>query len=387
MRNRFPNPLGSAALILAGLVAMPTAFAQTFTLIHAFAGGADGASPLGNLLLNEGTLFGTTSGGGAHNAGTVFKVNTTTKAVTVLHSFAGGRTDGAAPFSGLILDAANNLYGTTFGGGAHFFGTVFKLSAGTGLTLLHSFAGPFSEGEGPAGTLVMDHAGDIYGTTYTGGDTQGWGTVFEITAAGVYKTGQSFSPGGALPRAGLLLENGNLYGTTYGGGAHYYGGTVFQAGVATALYTFTGGPDGAQPAASLISDGEGNLYGTTSAGGNGTLGVGNGVVFKLNLTTTIETVLYTFHGPDGSAPMGALVRDSEGNLYGTTQLGGAFGYGTVFMLNTLGDLFTLHSFTGGNDGASPFAGLVLDGTGNLWGVTTNGGSSGYGTLFEITPAK
>jgi uncharacterized repeat protein (TIGR03803 family) len=387
MSNRFPNPLGSAALILAGLVAMPTARAQTFTLIHTFAGGADGASPLGNLLLNEGTLFGTTSGGGTHNAGTVFKVNTTTHAVTVLHSFAGGRTDGAAPFSGLILDASNNLYGTTFGGGAHFFGTVFKLSAGSGLTVLHSFAGPFSEGEGPAGTLVMDHAGDIYGTTYTGGNTQGWGTVFEITAGGAYKTGQSFSPGGALPRAGLLLENGNLYGTTYGGGAHYYGGTVFQAGVASALYTFSGGPDGAQPAASLISDGEGNLYGTTSAGGNGTLGVGNGVVFKLNLLSAIETVLYTFHGSDGSAPMGALVRDSEGNLYGTTQLGGAFGSGTVFMLNTLGDLSTLHSFTGGNDGASPFAGLVLDGTGNLWGVTTNGGSAGYGTLFEITPAN
>jgi uncharacterized repeat protein (TIGR03803 family) len=394
MRNRIPNKLGGAALVLAALVALQPAQAQAgqgqnFNVIYTFTGGADGARPLGNLLLNQGILYGTTSGGGAHNAGTVFQVDATTHVETVLHAFAGGRADGAAPFAGLIRDSAGNLYGATFGGGAHFVGTVFEMPVGGGFTLLHSFQGPLSEGECPAGTLVMDHAGNLFGTTYTGGNTTGWGTVFEIAAGNVYKTGQSFSPDGALPRAGLFLENGILYGTTYGGGARYYGGTVFQVGVTTALYTFTGGADGAQPTASLIGDSQGNLYGTASAGGSASLGNGNGVVFELNLSTGQETVLHTFTGPDGSTPTGALVRDSQGNLYGTTMLGGASGFGTVFKLDTSGILTTLHGFTGLADGGNPFAGLVLDTLGNLWGVTSAGGSAaapgGNGTVFEIIP--
>jgi len=382
MRNRIPSKLGGAVSILAALATMQPAPAQTFRVIYTFTGGADGATPFGDLLLNQGVLYGTTSGGGAHNAGTVFKVDTNGE--TVLHSFAGGRVDGATPVSGLTRDTSGNLYGTTYGGGAHFSGTVFKLSAASGYTLLHSFLGPLTEGSGPAGDLAIDHAGNLYGTTYTGGDSMGWGTVFEISAGGVYTTGQSFSPDGALPRAGLVLENGNLYGTTYGGGTRYYGGTVFQVGVTTALYTFTGGADGAQPMASLIGDGQGNLYGTATAGGNGSFGNGDGVVFKLT-TTGQETVLYTFTGPDGSIPTGALVGDSQGNLYGTTRIGGASGHGTVFKLDTSNNLTTLYSFSGGADGANPFAGLVLDTSGNLWGVASAGGS-GYGTVFEISPA-
>jgi uncharacterized repeat protein (TIGR03803 family) len=389
MRKRISNGLGCAGFI-AALVAMQPAQAQTFSTIYTFTGGADGATPFANLLLNGGVLYGTTSGGGAHNAGAVFQVITTTPYTeTVLHSFAGGRADGAAPLGGLIRDSTGNLYGTTYGGGAHFLGTVFELPVAGGITLLHSFKGPPSEGIGPAGTLVMDHAGNIYGTTYAGGDSTGFGTVYEITAGGTYTTGQSFSPDGALPRAGLVLVNGSLYGTTYGGGAHQYGGTVFEVAVTTALYTFTGGSDGSNPLDSLISDGQGNLYGTTAEGGNGSFGSGLGVIFELSLTTGQESVLHTFTGPDGSAPTGSLVRDSEGNLYGTTSLGGANGFGTVFELDTLGNLTTLYSFTGGADGASPFAGLVLDGSGNLWGVTTAGGSAaapgGYGTVFEVNP--
>jgi len=391
MWNRIPSKLGGVALILAAFSAMQPAEAQTFSVIYTFTGGADGATPFANLLLYQGVLYGTTSGGGAHNAGTVFQVNTTTHAETVLHSFVGGPTDGAAPFAGLILDSAGNFYGTTYSGGAHFFGTVFELPAGGGLTLLHSFKGPPTEGLGPAGTLVMDGAGDLYGTTYAGGSSVGWGTVFEITAGGTYKTGQSFSPDGALPRAGLILQDGKLYGTTYGGGAQIYGGTVFQVNVTPPLYTFTGGADGSQPLASLIGDGLGNLYGTASDGGSGPFGEGHGVIFEVNIAAGQETVLYTFSGPDGSTPSGALIRDTEGNLYGTTRLGGAFGYGTVFKLGASGGLTTLYSFTGGADGASPFAGLVSDGSGNLWGVTTAGGSAaalaGYGTVFAITAGK
>jgi uncharacterized repeat protein (TIGR03803 family) len=391
MRSWIPSKAGGAALILAACAATQPAQTQTFSVIYTFTGGTDGGTPLANLLLYQGVLYGATSGGGAHNAGTIFQVDTTTMAETVLHSFAGGPADGAAPFAGLIRDPSGNLYGASYGGGAHLFGTVFKIPEAGGFTLLHSFKGPPSEGAGPAGTLVMDYAGNIYGTTYVGGDTAGFGTVFEITAGGAYMTGQSFGPDGALPRAGLLLEKGALYGTTFGGPDRLYGGTVFEVGVTPPLYTFTGGTDGSQPLASVISDGLGNLYGTASDGGSRSFGAGKGVVFEVNIATGQETVLYTFMGPDGSDPAGSLVRDTDGNLYGTTLLGGAFGHGTVFELDAKGILTTLHTFTGGADGASPFAGLVLDGSGNFWGVTSAGGSTaapgGYGTVFEIAAGK
>jgi len=385
MQNWIPRILTGMALILGAHAAAQPAGAQTFNVIYTFTGGADGANPFANLLLNGSLLYGTTSGGGAKNAGTVFEVNTTTKAETVLHSFAGGKTDGAVPIGGLIRNATGNLYGTTSSGGAHGFGTVYKIPAGGGFTLLHSFAGPPSEGSGPAGTLVLDDAGNIYGTTYAGGDTTGWGTVFELTSAGTYMTGQSFSPDGALPRAGLALVNGSLYGTTYGGGAHAFAGTIYEVEVTTALYTFTGGADGAQPLGAVISDGQGNLYGTTTAGGNASFGSGNGVVYSFNITSGKLTVLHTFTGADGSSPGSSLVRDTLGNLYGTTMTGGASGHGTVFELSSSGTLTTLYSFTGGADGGDPVAGLVLDSSGNLWGVASGGGS-GHGTVFEIVPA-
>ena len=158
-----------------------------------------------------------------------------------------------------------------------------------------------------------------------------------------------------------------LYGTTTGGYASFYGmygGTVFEAGVETPLYTFTGGPDGGQPMGGLIGDNQGNLYGTTVAGGDGSFGLGHGVIFKLNIASGMETVLHTFTGPDGAAPAAALAWDSQHNIYGTTTLGGANGYGTVFKLDSSGNFTTLYSFTGGSDGAP----------------------GGYGTLFVISPA-
>jgi len=192
------------------------------------------------------------------------------------------------------------------------------------------------------------------------------------------------------PSAGLYYQNGILYGTTCGGGAHQYGGTIFQVGVQSALYTFTGGADGSQPFGGLVGDGLGNLYGTTSAGGTGNFGIGNGVVFQFNPASGRETVLHTFTGPDGSSPAAGLARDAQGNLYGTTTLGGASGYGTVFKLDPSGNLTTLHNFTGGADGAKPYAGVIVDAQGNIWGAASVGGSAaapaGYGTLFLITPA-
>jgi uncharacterized repeat protein (TIGR03803 family) len=360
--------------------------APAFTVVHTFTG-TDGSRPLANLLLYKGTVYGATSGGGARNAGAIFRIVVNSGAETVLHSFAGGPSDGANPLSGLMLDSIGNLYGTTFGGGTQNAGTMFEINFEGGFELLHSFTGAPSQGADPAGTLVQDYAGNIYGTTYAGARTQGLGTTFEWTAAGIYFTGETFATGWGPARAGLLLTGGHLYGTTCGSGNPPYGGTVFEVGVKTPLYTFSGGADGAQPMASLISDGSGNLYGTAMAGGKGSFGTGSGVVFEINASTGAEKVLHSFAGPDGAGPTGSLARDKAGNLYGTTMWGGTLGFGTVFELTTSGSLVTLHNFTGKADGANPFAGVTLDSSGNLWGAASVGGSAtapgGNGVIFMI----
>jgi uncharacterized repeat protein (TIGR03803 family) len=341
-------------------------------------------------LLYKGNICGTASGGGTHANGTVYELNFKSRLLTVLHSFIGA-PDGADPIGGLVQDSIGNFYGVAYRGGANNFGTVFEQSLTGEFTLLHSFAGRPSEGIGPAGSLVLDPSGDLFGTTYNGGDTKGWGTVFEYSAT-VFTTLRTFDPGGALPRAGLHLQEGKLYGTTSGGyGTWYgmYGGTVFEVGVSKPLYTFTGGTEGAQPMGGLIGDSQGNLYGTTAAGGQGSFGLGNGVVFKVNSASGEETVLHTFTGPDGSTPAAGLAWDSQGNLYGTATLGGAYGHGTVFKLDSSGNFTTVHSFTGGSDGAKPYAGLAVDAKGNILGAASAGGSAtapgGYGTLFVISP--
>ena len=189
---------------------------------------------------------------------------------------------------------------------------------------------------------------------------------------------------GYQPYAGLVRDSaGNLYGTTAGGGT-YGAGVVFQldaTGAETVLYSFTGGADGATPVADVKRDSAGNLYGTTAGGGT----YGAGVVFQLDATGAY-TVRYTFTGgADGANPYARLVRDSAGNLYGTTVNGGAYGYGVVFKLDTTGAETVLHSFTGGKDGANPYAGLLLDSASNLYGTTYYGGAYGKGVAFKITP--
>ena len=393
MRISISGKAGRGALVAASALALVVSLqaieAQTFTVLYTFSGGADGGTPMATPILYNGNIYSTTRGGGANANGTVFELNFASRHEAALHSFTG--KDGSGPIAGLVQDPGGNFYGVAYRGGARNFGTMFKLTPAGKFTLLHSFNGPLSEGHGPSGTLVLDPFGDLFGTTYVGGDTKGWGTVFEYSVKGVFTTGQSFSPDGALPRAGLYYTNRKLYGTTYGGGTKQYGGTIYQAGVQTALYTFTGGADGSQPMASLIGDSEGNLYGTTSAGGTGNFGSGYGVVFKFDLNTGQETVLHTFTGPDGCAPAAALAWDTQGNLYGTTPLCGAHGYGNVFKLDPSGNFTSLHDFTGGADGASPYAGVLVDAKGNVWGAASAGGSAaapgGFGTVFLISPQQ
>ena len=237
---------------------------------------------------------------------------------------------------------------------------------------------------------MRDGQGNLYGTTQAGG-TSNAGTVFKLDTTGEETVLYSFtgtSGDGKSPFAGVVRDGqGNLYGTTEAGGVSNFG-TVFKVdttGKETVLYSFTGaGGDGAQPMTSLTRDANGNLYGTTNSGGKGIDG-GNGVVFKLDKTGR-ERMLYRFPatGAKGIRPHG-VVRDARGNLYGTTLYHGAFGWGTVFKLSPAGKVTVLDNFTGGNaDGGHPYAGVVRDDQGNLYG-TTSAGAIGYGTVFKITP--
>jgi len=321
---------------------------------------------------------------------------------TVLYAFTGG-ADGAEPAqSGLIMDSAGNLYGATAAGGIFHnhtaSGVVFKLDASGVETVLTTFSGVNGDGAGPLGTLVRDSSGSLYGTTMSGGYQHSLGTVFKVLPTGGKITTHMFGKGGQLdgwqPIAGLVLdETGNLYGTTTAGGSTGYG-VVYRLHIAsrkeTILHTFTGkrgdGIDGFGP---LIRDASGNLYGTAFNGGAyggacGSFPIGCGIVFEMNPAGN-EKVLYKFTGgTDGAYPEAGLVRDVAGNLYGTTTYGGGGacengslrGCGTVFKLDKTGKETVLYRFTGGTDGANPFAGLVRDGVGNLYGTTYQGGNTG-----------
>jgi len=305
---------------------------------------------------------------------------------TVLHRFTG--PDGSVPGAGLIADPAGNLFGTTEIGGVFNHGTIFKLGK-TGLTVLYSFTGGV-DGNGPCDGLVRDTAGNLYGTTYSGG-AEAAGTVFKLDTAGAETVLHSFTGkngDGKWPLAGLIRDAaGNLYGATEFGGEGSGAGTVFKLNQSgeKVLYRFTGGADGNQAYGGVIQDSAGNLYGTTNAGGTRNIGV----VFLLD-GAGVETVLHSFTGAgDGAFPWASLLRDSAGNLYGTTEYGGAsaFGYGVVFKLDSSGVETVLYSFTGGPGGADPVSGLVQDAAGNLYGTAFGGGSAeglnGNGVVFQI----
>jgi uncharacterized repeat protein (TIGR03803 family) len=313
---------------------------------------------------------------------------------TVLHAFTGPPADGANSVAGLVTDRAGNFYGTTEGGGSTDncgderltgCGTVFKLSPDGSETVLHVFTNG-GDGAYPHAGLIADKKGNLYGTTSLGGK-YGAGTIFRVKSDGAEKILHSFAgppSDGVYPTAGLIKDTaGNLYGTTFGGGA-YSAGTVFKltGGTETVLYSFTGGSDGGSPEAGLIADDGGNFYGTTDKGGS----YGTGTVFKVAPDAT-ETVLYSFcpvFCPDGSYSAGGVIMDGDGNLYGTTHLGGKDGFGTVFKLASDGTETVLHYFTGGSDGAFPYSDLIADKSGNLYG-TTIGDSSNKGTVFKVEP--
>ena len=316
---------------------------------------------------------------------------------TVLYSFTGTGGDGSGP-TGVVLDAQGNLYGTTNGGGAFGAGTVFKVDTSGNETVLYSFAGS-PDGASPVAGVVLDAQGNLYGTT-NGGGAYGAGTVFKVDTTGAETVLYSFhGASGTYPLGGVVLDaQGNLYGTTIGGGA--YGlGTVFKVdttGAETVLYSFTHGTDGQQPHAGVVLDAQGNLYGTTYFGGYlecpADAPLGCGTVFKLD-TTGQFTVLHAFGGRgDGFFPLGDLALDVQGNLYGTCFEGPADNGGMVFALYTSGTYTVLHIFTRTKSGIAPGGwdletGVTLGAQGNLYGTTHIGGGDFQGTLFaSLTPA-
>ena len=406
MKRRLGRIAKAFFALALGTAAATRAQSPTFTLLYTFTGQPDGESPQAPLVMDgSGNLYGTTGYGGSSNGcpfgcGIVFKLDTSRNEM-VLHSFTGG-SDGARPFAGLIRDAVGNLYGTTEGTPSPSLGTVFKVDTSGNETPLYSFTGFPSDGAIPFGGLIMDAAGNLYGTTSVGGSSNsvehgfpGLGTVFELDSAGNETVLHSFtgSPNdGDYPGAGLIMDAaGNLYGTTEGGGA-FGQGVVFKLDPAhneTVLHSFTGA-DGAAPSASLIVDAAGNLYGTAFRGGAfGTCPSGCGTVFKLDPSGNI-TVLHTFTGGiDGANPAGALIMDAAGNLYGTTSDNDNFiaglVVGTVFKLDRAYNETVLYSFTGGNDGGGPRGALIMDNAGNLYGTTSvGGGLSAFGTVFKLT---
>ena len=392
-------------------------------------GCTDGYWPYAKVIQDaRGNLYGTTSFGGAHNGGTVFELSNAGGKwkETVLYSFCSqsGCADGYSPWAGLVQDAKGNLYGTTIYGGTgcsnESCGTVFKLSKTGGSwkeTVLHSFTNQ-PDGVNPYAGLWLGSNDDLYGTTAVGGANNN-GTVFKVSNNGTETVLYSFAGAtndAGAPEAGVIRDTkGNLYGTTYYGGTgkcktgRLGCGVLFKldaAGTETILHSFTGRSDGGYPKAGVIRDAAGNLYGTTTSGGafDSYCPHGCGVVFKVAASGK-ESVLYRFTGgTDGDAPQAGLIRDSQGNLYGTTasggdlscEQGGGFGCGVVFKVSKAGKETVLHSFcpAGGRctDGTFPRAGLIQDASGNLYGTAAFGGnmntvcgSSGCGVVFELTP--
>jgi uncharacterized repeat protein (TIGR03803 family) len=384
----------SLAFVCAAVFAASGAGAQGLSVVHNFTGGSDGGNPVDGFVMGPtGVLYGTAVTGGDAGLGVVFRI-TAKDREKVLHSFAGG-ADGATPNGGVIMDSNGALFGTTTAGGASGNGTVYRVKGGME-AVLYSFAGG-TDGSDPQAGLTMDAAGNLYGTT-TGGGTSGNGTVFELVApakkGGAWKEAVLYSFGtgtdGAAPLAGVTFDAaGNLYGTTSAGGSGGFG-TVFKLApgatwTETVLHSFANTDDGAYPYAGFIADGKGNLYGAATQGGVN----GGGTVFALKPSkgTMKFSVIASVPGWGISGAFRNLMLDDAGNLFGTTHCDGDDSAGTIFELTPGAGGWTytlLYTFTGGGDGQFSISNLVQK-SGALYGTTQYGGANGAGVVYKLTP--
>lgn len=376
--------------------------AQTFTLLHTFTGGGDGAEPGGLILDRAGNLYGATFTGGLSGAGTIFKLKQTGSGwlLNPLYEFDLNNNGVISPNEDVVFGPDGNIYAAVGVLGGN--GGIFKLQPPpsacrssvcywTG-TVLYAF-GRYPDGSGPNGNLVFDSAGNIYGTTEYGGENA-FGTVFKLTYSGGSWTESvlySFMGGadGSTPLDGVVMDSaGNLYGTTRFGGAQNCSdgcGTVFELSPSgggwteKVIYTFQGPPNGYEPWVGLTMDSSGNLYGTTYEGGSG----GGGTVFELSPAggSWNFNVIYNIAG-NGGGPRGRVAMDSAGNLYDSFTFPP-----TLFKLTPSGGSWTytdLHDFSN-HDGTYPAGNLAIDSQGNVYGTCSSEGQDLYGTAWEVTP--
>jgi uncharacterized repeat protein (TIGR03803 family) len=422
----------TVAVVLSTLV-LASSQSSTEKVIYSFKGGHDGSTPYSSLVSDAaGNLYGVTAQGGnskcfSSGCGTVFELMPHGNGAwgkKILYTFKDG-ADGGNPVSNLIFDTAGNLYGLAEDGGTvnsgclYGCGVVFELSPNSNgswkQTVLYTFQGG-TDGSGPAGNLIFDPSGNLYGTTVHGGGNNiicsggSCGTVFELSpksdGSWTETVLYSFQGGtdGSTPSSGVTLDSsGNLYGTTlYGGGSE--NGTVFELKYAggqwteALLYSFMGGGNAGNPYGGVVFDAKSNVYGTLIGGGNG-----GGAVFELKRVGNgwKEFILYFFctlnNCADGDEPWGTLLADKNGNFYGTTALGGSatcpLGFswcGTVFEMKHTKygwKEIVLHQFGNSGDGFSPYSNVVFDAKGNLVGTTIYGGTSSKGTVFEVHPQQ
>jgi uncharacterized repeat protein (TIGR03803 family) len=390
-------------LFMAGTLTLSLSLARaqsTEQALYSFAGSGDGSNPAAGLVFDSsGNLFGTTQNGGAYGYGCVFELTPAQGGgwtENILYSFTGG-DDGSGPVSPLILDAAENLYGTTAYGGTYGDGTAFELvKVGWKLDTLWSFGS--DDGVLPEGGLAFDNAGNLFGTLDSGG-THNAGAVFELTPKSgkwTRKIIHNFGgTSGARPWAGVSLDAaGNVYGTAlYDGPGEVGAGIVFQLAPVGKAWKFSiiynlnkGGAGVGGPFGGVIFDPAGNLYGTTYGEGGCA-----GTVFKLAPSVKgpwNPSILATFGGSNGCQTYGPVAMDGDGNLYGATYSGGSGNNGTIFELTGADGyaLTTLYNFQGSPDGSEPlFMGVILDASGNIYGTTYDGGAYGLGIVFEVIP--
>ena len=383
------NALGSTN-VAAVLEIVPVSVVGTrLDTLHWFSSASGGGWPPNGLMLaTNGNLYGTTRFGRADSPsglGSAFRM-TTNGILSTLVSFTGANGSGSVPEAALAQGRDGLLYGTTQYGGTNAVGNVFRMTPAGEVTNLYSFTGG-ADGIYPVAPLLASADGNLYGTTPTGGD-YGYGNVFRITLAGAFTNLYSFTggldgsgPGGALVQA----TDGSFYGLTPYGGAYGQGNAfrITSNGMLTTIYSFTGGRDGYTPVGALVQSSDGNLYGTTALGGLAS----PGTAFKLT-TNGVLTTLHSFGdflNKDGLYPGAGLVQSIDGNLYGTTTSDFRTGYGTVFGVSPDGSTFTtLLYFDGFDGGAAPAAALVEDADGNLYGTTTTNGLGGRGTIFKLS---
>jgi uncharacterized repeat protein (TIGR03803 family) len=430
---RIVQRIALAATLLALKLLVMQAHAQTYSVIHNFSGGGDGATPYTGLTIDRaGNLYGTTYRGATANVGTVYRLRHSGSnwILDSLYAFRGGASDGSLPLSRVVFGPDGSLYGTASFGGHNLCG----LSLGCGIVyqlrppvtfcrsvscpwrenVLYFFGQTSTDGATPSGELAFDHAGNLYGTTQEGGTNNEEGVLYQLARSGnnwtqtvIHNFGQS---DGSLPFGGVAVDGaGNLYGTTVERGMFGFG-SVFQftptgsGWTETLPYSFQGQSDGQNPRAGILVDPAGNLFGATAYGGpfaGGGILLG-GTAFELSPSGGGWTLNLLFDFPAGPSncpnpgasqasglgPWSSLTMDAAGNLYGTTLCDGASSFGNVFKLTPSDGGWTytsLYDFTGGTDGAYPLSNVTMDASGNLYGTASAGGSQNKGVVWEITP--